>query len=131
MTDFSIPTNMDEITEDKPVAAGIYDVRIRDARGGDSKKGNPKCDCFLTILNPPEGSTPADVYYCLNYPYPGCHKFLEQEFKRFVNTFGVDVSSGQLLPNDLPGLEATITLEMDTDQNGRACNKAMMNPIPD
>ena len=125
---FDIPTDMDQITEDKPVAPGRYDVRIKSAEGKKSAKGNPIILCFLEILDAPEGA--AEPMYCVNIPYEGCHKLLKQEFKRFIITFNVDVSGGTIDVNSLPGLEANIILDDDVNQDGKPVNRPVMNPIP-
>ncbi len=126
---FDIPTNMDEITEDKPVPTDRYDVRISKAEEKESKKKNPMIWVFCEVLNGPENAS--DVLYFLNIPYEGCHEFLVKEFKRFIQTFGIDVSDGRFDAERCLGAEANVAIELEMDDNNQPRNVLKLNPISD
>jgi hypothetical protein len=122
-TIFSLPTNWDDIKEDQPAEPNWYTVMITDAELRLSKeKRNPMISGKLDIQGVPEGTSP--VFFNIMLPYQGCHKFILQNLKRFLQAFEVAVApEGQIDVNSLNGLTATLFLDKIKNTNGRWVNE--------
>jgi hypothetical protein len=122
-TIFALPTNWDDIKEDQPVEPNWYSVIIAEAEMKLSKeKRNPMISGKLEIQGAPEGTAP--IFFNVMLPYQGCHKFIIQNLKRFLQAFEVTAAPGdQLDVNSLNGLSATLWLDRVKNVNDRWVNE--------
>jgi hypothetical protein len=122
-TVFALPENWDDVKEDVPVEPNWYTVVITDAEMKLSKeKRNPMISGKLDIQGAPEGTSP--VFFNIMLPYQGCHKFILQNLKRFLQAFEVTASPGQQFDvNSLNGEHATLFLDKVKNTNGRWVNE--------
>lgn len=123
---FVLPEDFDDIEEDQPVPENEYEVRIKSAElkkaGPNSKMpGNPMIAMIIDIPSHPDAP---GIFENISYPYEGCHKFLKQQLKRFVQAFQVPISSEGIDVLSLPGLIAHVVIECKKNpQTGRFENK--------
>jgi len=128
-TVFALPENWNDIKEDQPVESNFYSVLIFDAEMKLSKeKRNPMIAGKLQIQGVSDETSP--VFFNVMLPYQGCHKFILQNLKRFLQTFEVVASPGEQFDvNTLNGLQANLWLEKVKNTNGRWVNEPKWNDI--
>lgn len=120
-TVFALPDNWDDIKEDVPAEAGWYEVIIDDAELKLSKeKRNPMISGKLVIQGVEDV---APVFFNVMLPYQGCHKFILQNLKRFLQAFEIAASPGaEFDVNSLNGARANLFLDKIKNNQGRWVN---------
>jgi hypothetical protein len=129
-TVFSLPSDFADIKEDQPVEFGFYRVVIDEAELTTSQKGNPMVKVIMQIEG--QGDDVPNIWYNLNLPYPGCHKFIKQELKRFIQAFDISIQpDGNIDVVSFLGKTADVTLEKKKNNKDRWVNEVKLPDIED
>lgn len=122
---FVLPTNLDDIQEDKIMPGGYYNLRIKSAVIKDAKKEYqdtgrklPLLFCVIEFEDEPDAKA-----IMLNMILPNdlqnenAAKMNLQSLKRFIQSFNVpiDPANPELDPNTLPGLVAELEVASEND----------------
>ena len=129
MSDFiAMPEDFDAIEEDKPVAAGLYNVRIFKAEMSEklTRGGDQMFKLQVEFVDYPDAP---GIFHNLIVPRTESKKFIKQLYKRFVQAFNVDPQTIDLGGNCFLGLECNCPVKFTTSEEYGDKNELDLLPI--
>ena len=130
----SIPINLSDLKEAKPVPNGRYGLTVASVEEGESQGGFPQLKASIAI----DGHDDApNLTHFISLPSPGDAKSQAKAIflARFLNAFNIPVEDDGLAfdTDDFPGATAD-NLELSLskpDDNGNVYNRIMLPKLPD
>lgn len=135
-----IEADLGQDYEDKPVAEGRYDLRIRDFQEKTNSKGAP---ITLVIIEIEGHGDAAPIFHNLSYPVgkklakdlgieedtKDIVRFKMQLLTRFLNLFNIPFEKGGFSTEDLPGATASDVFLAQTEFEGVSRNEIKLPPV--
>lgn len=106
MTQIQLPTGVEQIEEDKPVAEGLYDLRIRSAEDAVAKNGKTFIKMMVEIEGHEEAAPIFDMIWIPD-PQSEYYRSEAQKFNRWVSCWNVPIGPDGLDVAALLGLTAS------------------------
>mgnify|MGYP001563698156 CR=1 FL=1 len=133
----SIPVNLAEVKEPKPVPVGMYDLVVAGCESGDSQKGMPQLRVSIGILGHEDAM---NVTHFVSIPSAkdDADKAKGKAFflKRFLKAFSIPYEDGPETvfdTDDIPGATAKLelTLSEPDPQTKAVYNRLVLPRLPD
>jgi len=128
----SIPINLSELKEAKPVPNGRYGLTIASVEEGESQKGLPQLKASVAIDGHDDSP---NITHFISLPSPNDDKSEAKAIflARFLTTFSIPFDEGGFDLDDFPGAAADnveVTLSKP-DDSGNVYNRIVLPKLPD
>ena len=127
----SIPTNLSEVKESRPVPNGKYNLTIASCEDTPSKAGKPQLKVSIGI----DGHDDApNVTHYVSLPSAGDEKNAAKTLflARFLQCFGIASDGNDFDTDDFAGATATCELTLsEPDDNGNVYNRLVLPKLKD